>query len=242
VESQRTGKNQQLGTDHREVEWQFDVPDVRPVRRWLEAHILSGDTSITVGETKELTDTYFDTKDWRLYRAGYALRVRQGDRSVEATMKSLASATGAPPGVRDRRELSEPVEGAKPEALVQAPGTVGGRLRALTGPRALRPIFEIQTRRSLYKLALNGASTGVLALDETTIPPVEKGEEPVCLQRVEVELADGVALSGFESFVEELRAECQLSPAATSKYKAALLACGLAPPGPPSSDRPPWTL
>ena len=61
--------------DHQEVEWQFDALDVRPVSRWLEGDSWGRDPSVATGETREISDTYFDTDDWRIYRAGYALRI-----------------------------------------------------------------------------------------------------------------------------------------------------------------------
>jgi CHAD domain-containing protein len=63
--------------DHREVEWQFDALDVRPVGRWLQGDSLGRNPSVVSHETRELADGYFDTEDWRIYRAGYALRIRR---------------------------------------------------------------------------------------------------------------------------------------------------------------------
>jgi hypothetical protein len=62
--------------DHQEVEWQFDALDVRPVSKWLQRDWQGRDPSVVSGETRELTDDYFDTEDWSIYRAGYALRIR----------------------------------------------------------------------------------------------------------------------------------------------------------------------
>jgi CHAD domain-containing protein len=72
---------------------------------------------------------------------------------------------------------------------------------------------------------------GEVALDETAIP-LENGEEPTRLRRVEVELEPDVVYR-LEPFVERLRDECRLSPAAASKYEAGLLARGLVPPASP---------
>lgn len=215
--------------EHREAEWQFDAPDIRSVGRWLEG--LSGDEpAVTAGETRLLTDTYLDTGDWRLYRAGYSLRLRRRGERAEITMKSLASEDGGP-GLRVREEISEPVEGPDLGDLRKSPGPAGERLRALIGGRALRPIFEVRTCRSAYTLSLDGAEVGELALDETTIP-LEDGQEPAALRRVEVEVEFG-ALERVAPFVEEMREGCRLRPATTSKYEAGLLARGLRPPGPP---------
>jgi inorganic triphosphatase YgiF len=37
---------------------------------------------VVSGTTKELADTYYDTEDWCLYRAGHALRVRRLSHSL----------------------------------------------------------------------------------------------------------------------------------------------------------------
>lgn len=221
----------------REIEWQFDALDVRPVSRWIEAHAGEYPDGLTVvsGEKKEIADSYLDTGDWRIYRAGFALRVRRRGQAAEATMKSLEEVEDGP---RNRREISEvltmPEDGRLDEALRGAEGPVGERLKALIGGAVLEPLFEVKTRRRSYRLELEGGiAAGEVALDETEIP-LEDGEEPVYLRRVEVELdpADG-EIELVQPFVEQLRAGCQLTPALSSKYEAALLACGLEPPGPP---------
>lgn len=216
-------------TDQQEVEWQFDAPDVRPVVRWLENGEDKG-LSVVPGETRELSDTYLDTGDWRIYRAGYALRVRRtrGRSGAEATMKLLASEGGAP-GLKRRREISEALNGPGPDALEDASGPVAERVRALCGPRPLRPLFEVETRRSTYCLVLDGSEVGEIALDETAIPPADGA--PVRLRRVEVEVEPEM-VPRLESFVERMHAECGLTPATASKYETGILAQGLAPPEP----------
>ena len=217
--------------DHQEVEWQFDALDVRPVSRWLEGDSWGRDPSVATGETREISDGYFDTDDWRIYRAGYALRIRRAaGKNVEATMKRLASANGKT-GLRRRREISEPLDDADPATLNGATGPVGDRVRALTGPEALRPLFEVRTRRSTHHLMLDGFRAGEIALDETAIP-LDEEEEPARIRRVEVEV-EPEALDRLEPFVHRLREECRLSPAVASKYESGLFARGISPPPPP---------
>ena len=218
--------------DHQEVEWQFDALDLRPVGRWLENGAGEQSPSVEGGETRGISDTYLDTEDWRIKRAGYALRIRrkEGASKAEATMKLLQSENGAS-SLKSRREISETLDNADPEALKSAPGPVGGRIQALSGPKALRTLFEVETRRSTYDLILDGSGVGEIALDETTIP-LENGAEPVRLQRVEVEVGPE-EVPRLEPFVESLRDVCRLSPAVVSKYESGLFARGLAPPEPP---------
>jgi len=69
------------GTESREAEWQFEVPDRAAVEHWLGQEDGSG-VSVGAPKTLRLADLYYDTGDWRLWQAGYALRVRtRGKRS-----------------------------------------------------------------------------------------------------------------------------------------------------------------
>jgi triphosphatase len=218
--------------DHQEVEWQFDALDVRPVSRWLQGDWQGRNPSVVSGGTRGLSDDYFDTEDWRIYRAGYALRIRHKgeERRAEATLKRLASENGKT-GFRNRREISEPLDSADPKVLSDAPGPVGDRVRSLTGPKALRLLFEVKTRRSTHDLMLDGVRAGEIALDETAIP-LEEEAEPARLRRVEVEV-EPEAFDQLEPFVERLREECRLSPAVASKYESGLFARGVSLPAPP---------
>src|SRR5215204_5062189 len=163
-------------TDHQEIEWQFDASELEPVEGWLDQHN-SGSPGLLIApeSTLEITDTYYDTEDWRFYRAGYALRVRNTDGAVEATMKSLTPAEGS---LRMRREISEPLSDDNPATLRKASGPVGGRSRTLVGERELRPLFSIETRRQGFALLLEGSADGSqsdvrigeISLDTSKIP------------------------------------------------------------------------
>src|SRR5215218_5724020 len=146
--------------DHQEIEWQLDAADLERVGAWLEDHPNLSGLNIVPAETKELTDTYYDTEDWRLYRAGYALRVRRDGESAEATMKARVPAEG---GLRRRREISEPIEGI--ETLKGISGPVGERVRRLAGSADLRPLFEVRTRRRTYALLTETPSSGEIVED-----------------------------------------------------------------------------
>src|SRR5918995_1514706 len=154
VKGQEIEQSRPTGTDHQEVEWQFDGADLERVEGWLgEGHEDLG-IFVESGEEKELTDVYYDTADWKLYRAGYALRIRRLDRRrSEATIKSLAS-VASDDDARRRREISETLRGEEPGALLNKKklGPVGEHLRALVGSRELRPLFEVHTRRRTFDL------------------------------------------------------------------------------------------
>ena len=227
--------------DHQEIEWQFEAADLETVERWLEEHPCVSGLAVVSKAVKELADTYYDTEDWRLYRAGYALRIRRDGQDAEATMKALAPAEGA---LRRRHEISEPLEEETPTA---ASGPVGERLRGLAGD--LRPLFEIRTLRRVFALLPEGPSSvgnvedapdealprekaaGEISLDETEI----SGEAQARLRRVEVEIDAGYH-ERVEEFVGEMRAALDLRPTRTSKFETGLSAAGLSPPGTSSVD------
>ncbi|CAA9436432.1 MAG: Adenylate cyclase [uncultured Rubrobacteraceae bacterium] len=151
--------------DVQEVEWQFDAGDLEAVEGWLEEYGTGSGFSVAPGSTRELTDTYLDTEDWRLYRAGYALRVRHkgSNKTSEVTMKSLASVGDGDGGKVRRREISERVrngEGGFPD-LSEAHGPAGERLRALAGSHEVRRLFEIRTRRRTFNLRLEAQDDSV---------------------------------------------------------------------------------
>ena len=254
-----------VGTDRQEIEWQYEATDgLEKIEEWLlgardddsEGTVGSGLT-VAGGTTKELIDTYFDTEDWRLYRAGYGLRVRReaSRKGSEATMKSLVSPGGVDGSLWRRREISEPLEGDGAEGLGKTTGPVGQHLKALLGGREVRPIFEVHTRRRTFDLLLGeertdkspsgivqdasgnirragvggGTRVGEVALDSSEIP-LGHGDEVASLTRVEVEVdASAAGTAGLEEFVKAMEGALVLRPTEISKYEAGLFATGQSP-------------
>lgn len=248
------------GTDAREVEWRLDASELEPIEEWLSSSGgypagAPGDTGprikVLSGETKNLTDAYYDTADWMLYRAGYALRIRQRGKSAEATMKAVSPDSSSGGEVQRRREISESLDNGELSTLRKSDGKVGERLGLLVGSKDLEEIFEVRTHRRAFELRLeapedsgegsNGSTgsvestepaetrvVGEVALDESEIP-LGRGEEPARLRRVEVEVFPEAVTGELRRFVEELRSAHGLSPTKTSKYETGLYATGLVP-------------
>jgi triphosphatase len=190
-----TNQVQDKTLDHQEVEWQFDAAELDAVERWLEERS-SAPTAVR-GETKDLTDTYYDTEDWRFYRAGYALRVRRDGESVEATMKALASPEDG--GLKRRREISEPLKSGGVKTLKNARGPVGERIRLLSGD--LRRLFEVHTRRTIFELRPedeagepDGSSDEIVVGPEGDIHHKEDGSEEnsVSAEEVKIDALGGI--------------------------------------------------
>src|SRR5215212_5761619 len=209
-----------VAKDHVEVEWQFEVTDLDLAESWLKKHSPTSDLAAIPGSTKELLDAYYDTEDWRSYRAGYSLRVRRDGESAEATMKALTPAEGA---LRQRREISEPLKGNTKTPKVTR-GPVGERVRRLAGARDPRPLFKVRTRRRIFELL----AVGEIALDESEI----FGETPAHLSRIEVEIDSSASLhAGVAEFVHEMRNGLGLRPTGLAKFELGLSATALNPSG-----------
>lgn len=250
----KAGQKAVTGTDHQEVEWQFDADDLGRVEGWLGE--VSAGSGVVLGpvSSDDLVDGYYDTGDWRLYRAGYALRIREMKDGAEATMKSLSSAEG---NLRRRREISEPLKDAGIEMLRKSKGPVGEKLRLLLGNREAERIFEVRTSRKTFPLSfaggasdggMNGSSdedaagdvreeagsggnspVGEVVLDSSGVP-LGGAEESVGLTRVEVEVDAGSASDRrLRGFVKEMEVSLGLRQARISKYEAGIFATGLSP-------------
>jgi triphosphatase len=155
------GSSRSKGTDQLEIEWRFDAPDLAAAASWLaERGLASSNVTVAEGKTKELSDTYHDTRDWRVYRAGYALRVREGEGPAggfEVTFKSLAFEDGLQ-GESKRREVTETHRGnarGAIEVLRGSRGPAGELLRTFAGAREAPQIFALRNRRRTFDLVLH---------------------------------------------------------------------------------------
>ncbi len=219
-------KEESAQKDGREVEWQLASTDLGSVRRWLADHGTIDGLVLEPRSTLQIFDTYLDTDDWRIHRAGFALRIRSESGKSEATLKSLHSASAE---VADRRELSEAMENAESESIRQSIGPVGTRVHAVSGAHALLPLFEVRTSRQRFAIRREDETQqlGEIALDETVISRPH-GEPQASMQRVEVE-ALTEAHEPLQSLMKTLRSDCALEAASDTKYSQGLKSVGLAP-------------
>src|SRR4051794_39971269 len=196
-----------------EIEWQLELQDLRPVLRWLErerSNVTAG-VSLGPGSTVTHVDTYLDTADRRLDRAGYTVRIRRAPRSTtELTLKSLAAA--GEDALRVRRELSQELAADPGSALPHVDGPVTTRVQALVGSSSLAALFDVRTHRRSFALSTGNGASGELALDDTVIHEAETGRLLGRLRRVEVE-APAAAVDAVRPLVESLQETFGLQPA-----------------------------
>jgi CHAD domain-containing protein len=226
-----------------EVEWQFDAVDLDAVERWLWSPPASLAVGVVPRGEQHLPDTYFDTADRIVGRAGYTLRLRRrADRPTEVTLKGTeATADAVDGGPRVRTELSATADLGLAD-LRAIDGRCGEVLRALLGTKSPAPLFEVHTTRRLFDLTLEDGTTVEAALDRTAVHAAERASS---LSRVEVELTGG-SRDSAGAFVAALRGAVPLRPAVWSKFGTGAMLAGLAPteavvdalvPGPRRFDR-----
>lgn len=219
---------------HTEQEWQFQARDLESTRTWLAAQSQqSSERRFASRPTLTMRDTYYDSPDWMIFRAGFALRVREarpadeaGDREIEVTLKSLYAGSH---GLSRRTEISETVDSTKLEEVIARGNGIGGRIRELVGARPLNALFHASTRRERQQLLEADTDLPLVEvdLDETSIEIPSGGSHE--MRRVEVECINAEP-EAMSSIVEQLRAGAQLEPVEMSKFRAGLAAAGLEPP------------
>ncbi|MXZ46312.1 MAG: CHAD domain-containing protein [Chloroflexi bacterium] len=213
-----------------EVEWQFGVDDLAAAERVLRARAAALGLTLTPATTRVLFDEYLDTQDWAFHRASFALRLRETDGAVEATLKGFGDQSDGP---YRRREINEPLDAAGMAELLAATGPVARRVRAVVGPGELRGLFSLRTERSTFDVHANGTGRPVaeVALDVTEV--ANAGDTPLALSRIEIELSDPGALASVEQLATALGRVEGFERASSSKFAIGLEATGQSPVEPP---------
>ena len=217
-------------TDGLEVEWQFGVDDLAAAERALHACASALRLTLAPSRSRVLLDEYLDTTDWAFHRASFALRMRDADGAVEATLKSFGDQSDGP---YRRREINEPLDRAGRAALLASAGPVARRVRAVVGAGELRGLFALRTERRTFDVSSNGTSRPIaeVALDATEVESADG--EPLALSRIELELADPAALEAVEEFAAALGSVEGFERASASKFAIGLAATGRSPGGVP---------
>lgn len=133
-------------------------------------------------EEHQLISTYFDTPDCALHKAGVYLRVRENDGNIVQTIKTAKSETDLIERLEWEREITS--RGPDLDGVDDTP------LKPLLteGVRAaLRPMFETQIRRHVFRILRNGSDIEV-AIDQGEIA-TRTGMQAI--SEVELELKGG---------------------------------------------------
>jgi len=137
------------------------------------------------GAVRQLDATYFDTPGHILRKAGFGLRVRDGEGGRKQTLKSASAG-----GVFSRGEWEEAIAGPDPDraALARTPAA------AMLDGQTLAPVFTTRVERTV-RLVQVGEAVIEAALDQGQLL-AEGRQAAVC--ELELELKSGPASALFD--------------------------------------------
>lgn len=130
----------------------------------------------------EQRDTFFDSADFTLSRAGYAVRLREGRHRPLVTLKGPGEVRA---GLHRREEIELATEHHAPPGW---PAAIRARLERIVHADALTAIFVIETRRVIWPLLREVQTLGEIALDHSRILAVAP---PLELHELEIEVQEG---------------------------------------------------
>ncbi|WP_425999384.1 CHAD domain-containing protein [Caulobacter sp. DWR1-3-2b1] len=172
---------------------------------------------------RQLDATYFDTADHALRKAGFGLRIRDGDNGRKQTLKSASSG-----GVFARGEWESAVVGSEPdhELLAKTPAA-----KVINGD-ALTPVFATNVRRVIRMIERDGAVIEA-ALDQGELLA---GDRRAGVSELELELKAGAPRVLFD-LARDLAAHAPLRLSLVSKAERGY-ALALGEPDGPRPDSP----
>ena len=214
-----------------EIEAKFAVPDVDTFQRLQAVEQIAG-FSLSIGQVKQVHDTYLDTGDRLLLAARYACRRRERGDELLITLKGLGRAEGA---VHRREELetSLPSDASSVEGLAVRPhewpaSLVRERVLQLVGEVPLAPLFDLRQTRVVRLVSQPVDQTdqdqeerlvAELSLDDVHL--AVQGREQAYYE-IEVELAPQGTEDDLAEIVACLRDEWDLQAEPRSKFERAL--------------------
>ena len=211
-----------------EVEAKFllrDAEEGRRLKKWLCAKKIGG---VVCGE-RMISDRYFDSLDWIVLRAGWALRRRQeGSKKIVG----LKSADGGDGILKRRREIEEQVSRFPKNPREVAAGELEAELRAI-GRGRLRELFEVQNKRERIMVDWKGCAIEV-SIDHvvvrSSVTPTKLAPGTLRFVELELELKTG-SESGLAAFATLLTNRFPVLVARLSKFERGVQATGLRVPG-----------
>jgi len=209
----------------REIEAKLVAPNAAALASLPEA---AHECGFHTGEIEKIIvhDHYLDTEDLHLFRAGWALRLRDLGTRQLLTLKSLA-----PPkaGIADREELEEPVTWSPRAGWVVPASALDGLPLRLAEGSPFGRLFTLRQDRSIFALAGGSDTAWAGFWCEASMDLVRwtAGEgEAIEGCEAEFELKAGT-VEQLRSCVAAISDHTGWPFAASSKYQRGLEAAGL---------------
>ena len=197
-----------------EIEAKFAIPDEEAFRRLQVIDQLAG-FMLSSPQTKMVHDSYWDTADLAIKKAGYACRKRESNGTILITLKQLAGADGA---VHKREEFE--VSLARDEPPTQWPdGQARDLLLQFTNHEPMVRLFDLRQVRVVRCMSSPSERTvAELSLDEVRLQVNER--EQVYFE-LEVELLPEGTEHDLAMIQDCLEREWALTPESRSKFERA---------------------
>jgi CHAD domain-containing protein len=197
-----------------EIEAKF-AANAAALRRLAAADVLAGYT-LGAPSRVEFHDTYLDTDDEALLHAGYACRLRAGDKGIAIQVKGLSSGGGAV----HRREELEVILQEEGEPRDWPAGAARDLVLRIAGDAPLQTLVDLRQTRLLRPITQAERLVGELSLDEVTVSSPRGTLPPY--QEIEAELRPDGSEEDLEAIVAELRGDLKLKPEERAKFTRAL--------------------
>jgi inorganic triphosphatase YgiF len=210
----------------REIEAKLAAPDAASLASLPGVALRAG---FLVGEIERriVHDHYLDTEDLHLYRAGWALRLRDLGTRQLLGLKELTPARG---GVSEREEREEPVTWSPRSGWAIPAAALGGEPVRLAQGAPFQRLFTLRQDRAAFPLAGAGGTPWADFWCEATMDVVRwtgRDGAPLAAYEAEFELRRGTP-EQLASCAAALAAATGWRPARGSKFARGLEAAGLA--------------
>jgi triphosphatase len=186
---------------------------------------------------RTMTDTYFDSPDQQLRKAGWSYRLREDAQGRRIALREISVTRD---GIFDREGLEQVLPGPHDDLRHPGLGPVQERLSNLLHPDAgVTPLFTVCNQRDAYQLSHADHPRGLveMAFDHASV----HARDRLDFHELELALKDGP-----HDLLADILAAVELEPglldARLSKFQRGLLACGMSPehhePGTPGTLSP----
>jgi len=212
---------------HTELNLKVPADDLERLRR----HPLLNERALCGPVEQHLVDTYYDTPERALWKAGLALHVRAGDGCWTQTLTTIASAASGAAGSLHPRGVwtcGLPAAGPRPDLLARGvkPARLAELLRSDAIASGLAPLFQVTIRRTAWRIALADGQELACALDAGEIAA---GGQHASIAELAFEMQDGDPARLFRLTLD-LHHEVPLQLAADSKAARGFALLDAAPP------------
>lgn len=222
---------------NREIEAKFELLDPNQLEFWQTTPALASTFPLQPVVTVTHTDTYLDSGEYSLLRAGYVLRVRAQPGGYVVTLKSLNAEGDSL--VHNRLELEGPVNAkANPLQMKHWPDEIRDFVKSwIDVDTKWHPLCTLQQTRHKRDVLAQTSMPPVaeLSIDQVTVfgpefvpsddaagSSIPAAQQVAEFQEIEIELKPNQDEALLTPIAQALKAEPTLKPLHTSKFERAL--------------------